>query len=78
MKEKIIQLTGKKQALLAKLVEPARAAANQMKDAGMSRGADPLLEILFQVDACEQEIMELFSSEPKAAMAAVFDLMRGQ
>lgn len=77
MKEKLVELTKKRHALLVKLVEPARAAANQMKDAGMSRGADPLLEILFQVNAIDQEVQDLFAQDPMAAIDVISRLMGG-
>ena len=77
MKEKLKELTSKKHGLVAKLVEPARAAANQMKDAGMHKGADPLLTLLFEIDACDQELMEAFWSNPTESIEALISLMTG-
>jgi hypothetical protein len=47
-----------------KLVEPARAAANQMKDAGMHRGADPVLAVLFEIDASLEEQAKIIAEDP--------------
>ena len=41
----------KRTAALQAIIAPARAAANQMLDAGMKRGADPLVAALFKYDA---------------------------
>ena len=78
MIEEIKKLVGKRQALLGKLVEPVRAAANQMKDAGMARGADPLLELIFQLDAVDAELQELYKRDPAEAMGALLDLITGE
>ena len=77
MRKKITDLAEKKRQLESKLVAPARAAANQMKDAGMNLGADPLLQILFEIDAVEQEMQSLFKNEPDAAMEALLEMLRG-
>lgn len=47
-----------------KLLPLARAAANQMKDAGMHRGSDPLLAVLFEIDALESEMAEIIREHP--------------
>lgn len=78
MKEKLLILANRKNALHAQLIAPARAAANQMKDAGMTRGAEPLLEILFQIDAIEDEVKALFAADPKASVEAIIQLMAGK
>jgi len=77
MLKKIIELSAKRQALTCDLVAPARAAANQMKDAGMAMGAGPLLEILFQIDAADQELKDLIGSHPLEAVEALKEMMRG-
>ncbi len=77
MKEKIMALMRKKHDLETKLVVPARAAANQMKDAGMARGADPLLEILFQLDAVDAEMTAFITGSNPAEFAEVLIGMMG-
>ncbi len=77
MKEKLMALTRKKQALESKLVAPARAAANQMKDAGMGMGADPLLQVLFEIDACDAELKDLLSGDPEEVVTAMLELLGG-
>ena len=56
--EKVRKLSEKRQSALEKLVGPARAAANQMRDAGMVRGAksvDPKRFVEGLVEAMEQK-----------------------
>lgn len=60
--EQVQRLANKRTALCNRLIAPARAAANQMKDAGMHRGADELLSILFEMDAVEAELKKLLDS----------------
>lgn len=72
MKDQINKLTVQKMVLMESLIAPARAAANQMKDAGMSRGADPLMEVLFKIDALDQEMRDLATSDPKMFIATLF------
>lgn len=59
---KMRELSRKNAFALQKLVEPARAAANAMKDAGLNRTADPLLQALFELDAVVAEMKDLCSS----------------
>ena len=56
MREKLISLMGNRSVILDELIPLVRAAANQMKDAGMHRGADPLMETLFKLDAIDAEV----------------------
>jgi hypothetical protein len=69
----ILKSTVKRQKLLGDLVAPARAAANQMKDAGMKLGSDPLFEILFQLDALDQEMMELLKKDPETLIEMILE-----
>lgn len=69
--KQMTDLQRKKTTTLEKLVQPARAAANQMKDAKMDRGADPVLEVLFELDSVEQEMVSLVNSDPTALVNAL-------
>ena len=64
-------------ALHQKLLPLARAAANQMKDAGMHRGADPLLAVLFEIDALESEMAEIIRGHPEAFLEALLRTIPG-
>jgi hypothetical protein len=68
-------LSAKRFSALEKLVAPARAAANQMKDAGMMQGAAPLAEALFKLDAAGQEMSDLIEADPRAALNAIIEGM---
>lgn len=72
MKEKVLALLNKRQGLLQQLEGPTRAAANQMKDAGMHKGADPLLEILFQIEATDQETKKILNNSPREEVLDFF------
>lgn len=63
-KQATIEKLNRRQNLLAKLINPARAAMNAMTDAGMHRTAEPLKEIFFELDALDQEMTELIKSNP--------------
>lgn len=56
---RMTELAYKRYQAIFSLVAPARAAVNQMKDAGMTRGAEPLAQALFEFDAAEQEFKDL-------------------
>ena len=60
-------MTIKRSRLVEDLVPAARAAANAMKDAGMNNSAAPVSEILFQLDALDEEMKEIFKSHHDAA-----------
>lgn len=69
--KKFKEYAAKKRELLLKMVDPAKAAVNQMKDAGMIRGSDPLAQILFELDAADEEIKNIFSNDPLAFLEIV-------
>jgi len=75
MAEKLKAMSIRHVALALELTVPARAAANQMKDAGMAAGAAPLNEIIFQIDALEQERHNLLDSDPMTGMEALMILI---
>ena len=77
MKEKIMALIAHRAAILDALVPLARAAANQMADAGMHRGADPLMETLFKLDGIDAEVQALAMSDPRAFLEIVAKIARG-
>jgi hypothetical protein len=56
---------------LEALIAPARAAANQMKDAGMANGADALNAALFRLDATDGELKTLTDANPKQLVEAL-------
>ena len=59
------------------LVAPARAALNQMQDAGMKRGAEPLAEALFQLDAVDSEMKSVIEADPVAFIDSLKEMMSG-
>ena len=60
-----------------KIIEPARAAANAMTDAGMTRSAEPLLAALFEIDAIQDEATQLVQENPTEAIEALIAIMSG-
>lgn len=70
MKEKLLILMLRRSKALDDLQAPARAAFHQMQDANLHRGAAPLGEVLFQLDAIDAELKELVESDPGAAIDA--------
>lgn len=73
--EKLRDFNVRRSLLKDKLVPVARAAANQMVDAGMKAGSAPLLEVLFEIDAVEAEVSNLFGEDPKAIVDAIKALL---
>lgn len=57
--QEFLVLASKRQALLERLISPAKAAAAQMEDQGMKRGAEALNLILFELDVSSEEVSEL-------------------
>lgn len=76
--DKIREIGTRKRFAVEALVAPARAAANQMKDAGMKAGADALNAALFQIDATEDELNALIRKDPAAAMRSLFSSIKGK
>jgi hypothetical protein len=70
--KKLRELSVRRQELLESLVAPARAAVNALKDAQRPNTAEPLNEILFQIDALHQEIMEFVKTDPINILEALF------
>lgn len=75
MKDRLVALMTKKQQILDGLIAPARAAANQMKDAGMKSGADPLCAVLFEIDSVDAELKGIFEEDPRASIEAFIELI---
>lgn len=76
IQKRICELNDKRHRAIEKLVEPARAAANQMKDAKMAAGAEPLLIVLFEIDSLTEELTKIYTSNPHQALAALFGLLK--
>lgn len=57
--------------LLEKLVAPAQAAANAMRDAGMKSSADALGAVLFEVDASTQQMRDFVRDNTDKILAQV-------
>jgi hypothetical protein len=70
-------LTAARAVTLEELVPLARAAANQMADAGMHRGADPLMETLFKLDGIDAEVQALAMSDPHGFLEVVAKIRWG-
>lgn len=49
--------------MLDRLIAPARAALNAMKDARMNATSDPLGAALFELDAIEEELSSLMKQD---------------
>jgi hypothetical protein len=77
MREKLMALTAARAVTLEELVPLARAAANQMADAGMHRGADPLMETLFKLDGIDAEVQALAMSDPHGFLEVVAKIRWG-
>jgi hypothetical protein len=73
---KSLELREKRIALLEKLLPLARAAANQMKDAHLDRGADPILSLLFEIDALEEISSKLVTDNKDEFVAELIEGFR--
>lgn len=60
---RVQQALDKEISAMRKVIEPARAAANALADAGMKRTADPLQQALFEYQAAVDEL-RAFMSQP--------------
>jgi hypothetical protein len=70
---KMQEILRRRDAALNELVNPARAAVNQMRDAGMARGAGPLEEALFRYDAVEAELKAVVEEDPQKFINALLE-----
>lgn len=71
LEAKMLTLTGRHTDAVRKLLNAARAAANAMEDAKLSKSAAPLFEALFEIDALDQEMLDLIKLNP-AGMLDLF------
>lgn len=78
LRRRIIEVGRRENKLLRELVEPARAAANAMLDAGMKRTGDLVAQKIFEIDATAAEIKSLIENNPVAAAEAAILLLRNQ
>jgi len=77
IEEKIREFSSKRVQLALSLVTPAKAAATQMRDAGMTLGADSLMSILFHIDALDSEVRSIIESDPLESIDALISIMEG-
>ena len=63
--KKFLDLRKKYNAKVHELVEPARAAAIQMKDAGMAEGSLRLLSILHDIHVLDDEGLNYLNTIPE-------------
>jgi hypothetical protein len=74
--KKIREIVWRQSNTTRKLIEPARAAAAQMKDAGMIEGSRPLFEVLFELDAINQELdTAIKDAGPERGIEALLELL---
>lgn len=76
--KKLMELKRREIEALTAIVAPARAAANQMMDAGMKSGAAPLQEALFKYDAVKQEINDFVASDPRNILLEMLEQIEKQ
>lgn len=69
----MLEMSQKRSAILDRLVAPARAACNAMKDANMQRSADPLAQVLFELEGLEEERKALVEADPKGFVEALIE-----
>jgi len=75
---KIRSFNVRKQKLLDALVVPARMAALVLVDAGHPKTAEPLKEIMFQLDVLKQEVGEFFDSNAVEAVNALMSMIENK
>lgn len=74
MIEKLTELKQKQDAMMReKLIPLSRAVANMLKDLKYEATSNPLLELLFEWDALEQEAHELIKKDIMAFVQAIKD-----
>ena len=61
--KRMAELMHQRPSIYMALVPVARAAANQMADAGMRMGSGPLQEALARIDSLEAELKILFAGD---------------
>jgi len=61
---------------LHELLPVARAAANQMSDAGLKAGAAALNQLIFEIDGIEQEARDLIDKDPIGALRSLDFLIK--
>lgn len=72
---KLFDNAAQRALVLERLIAPSRAAANAMLDAKMNRTADPLAQILFELDAIDAEILTLRQENPTAFADALMTIL---
>jgi len=61
--KRMAELMHRRPSIYMALVPVARAAANQMADAGMRMGSSPLLEAIGRIDTLEEDLKTLFAGD---------------
>jgi hypothetical protein len=72
------EITGRRGALIEKIGVEARAVVPVLLDAGRVNSAKPLQELLFEMDALEQEMTSLFTENHEAVLAAMLATVRAK
>jgi hypothetical protein len=78
MAMKLREIMGKRMRVMERMVEPSRAACNAMLDAGMTRTAEPLKELLFEWDAINGEAVDVARDNPEQLADALLLLLTGE
>ena len=73
---KLLSLQMKERMKLHELLPVARAAANQMSDAGLKAGAAALNQLIFEIDGIEQEARDLIDKDPIGALRSLDFLIK--
>ncbi len=76
LRNRIEETATKRVHALDALVPAARAAANQMKDAGMLNGAEALNRVLFEVEALTDELNGLLDKVRGSLPEILKELMK--
>jgi hypothetical protein len=65
----------KRNAALNKLIAPARAALNAMKDAGLTASAEALAIALFEYDAADGELEQIIRNDLAGTLQTLIEEM---
>ena len=76
--EKLHSINQRRIRALEALIQPAKAAANSMADAGMKETAMRLNAALFDVEAIDQEMSEWFKSDTEAIVSAIIESFKAK
>lgn len=74
-KAEMRRLSTKRNALVGRIAEAARAVVPVLLDAGRNNSAKNLQELFFELEVCDQGMSDFVKSDPKAAMDGLLALM---